>query len=83
MKLDEAVVKLLKLEPELTSLSAGGIGSSSASTNKIATKDENGKERNFFMKTGTGKDAEIMFQGHFNYEFFRRLLMTPQANTCR
>lgn len=64
MKLDEAVLKLLKLNPEVTSVaSAGGGGCSSASTSKITTKDENGNEKYYFMKSGSGKDAEIMFEG--------------------
>jgi protein-ribulosamine 3-kinase len=64
MTLDEAVIKLLKVDPELTSVSApAGAGSSSASTSKISTKDDNGKTKHFFMKTGSGKDAEVMFQG--------------------
>lgn len=64
MKLDEAVVKLLKLNPETTSVaSAGGGGCSSASTSKITTKDENGNNKYYFMKSGSGKDAEIMFEG--------------------
>jgi hypothetical protein len=64
MKLDEAVIKLLNLNPEITSVSsAGGGGSSLASTSKISTKDGNGKPKHLFMKTGSGKDAQIMFQG--------------------
>ena len=64
MKLDEAVLKLLKLNPEVTSTSsASGGGCSSASTSKIVTQDEDGNAKYYFMKSGTGKDAEIMFQG--------------------
>ena len=64
MKLDPEVVKLLKLDPEnTTASSAGGGGCSSASTSKITSKLEDGTEKLFFMKTGRGKDAEIMFEG--------------------
>lgn len=64
MQLDEAVLTLLKLTPEVTSVSsAGGGGCSSASTSKIVTKDENGDPKYYFMKSGSGKDAEIMFEG--------------------
>ncbi|KIW07539.1 uncharacterized protein PV09_01500 [Verruconis gallopava] len=64
MQLDAAVIELLNLNPEVTSVvSAGGGGCSSASTSKITTKDSDGKPKYFFMKTGTGKDAKIMFQG--------------------
>ncbi|KAF2271162.1 Ketosamine-3-kinase [Lojkania enalia] len=64
MKLDPAVVKLLDLDPQNTSVSsAGGGGMSSASTSKIATKLGDGTEKMFFMKTGRGREAEIMFKG--------------------
>jgi protein-ribulosamine 3-kinase len=67
MKLDLAVLKLLKLDPSTTSVSsAGGGGCSSATTSKIITKLEDGTEKHFFMKTGRGKDAEIMFEGIHN-----------------
>ncbi|CAI6336914.1 unnamed protein product [Periconia digitata] len=64
MGVDSAVTKLLGLSPESTSISsAGGGGCSSASTYKIAYKLDDGTERQFFMKTGTGQNAETMFQG--------------------
>lgn len=64
MKLDKSVIKLLRLDPEVTSVtSAGGGGCSSASTSKITSKDDSGKARLYFMKSGTGKDAKIMFEG--------------------
>ncbi|KAF2476278.1 Ketosamine-3-kinase [Lindgomyces ingoldianus] len=64
MKLDPAVIKLLDLDPETTSVSSsGGGGCSSASTSKITSKLSDGTERCFFMKTGRGKDAEVMFEG--------------------
>jgi len=64
MKLDPAVIKLLQLDPEKTSVSsAGGGGCSSASTSKITTTLDNGSRKQFFMKTGSGKDAQIMFEG--------------------
>ncbi|KAJ9641452.1 hypothetical protein H2199_005422 [Coniosporium tulheliwenetii] len=64
MKLDPAVIKLLSLDPSNTSVSShGGGGMSSASTSKITTKLSDGTGKSFFMKTGKGKDAEIMFRG--------------------
>lgn len=64
MKLDSAVVSLLGLDPNNTSVSgAGGGGMSSASTSKITTQTSNGDEMQYFMKTGKGKDAETMFAG--------------------
>lgn len=65
MKLDPAVLELLKLDAENTSVaSAGGGGCSSASTSKITSRVGDGTEQMFFMKTGKGKDAEIMFEGN-------------------
>lgn len=64
MKLDPAVAKLLNLDPDNTSVSsAGGGGCSSASTAKISTTLKNGKKKEYFMKSGTGKEAEVMFEG--------------------
>lgn len=64
MRLDPAVTKLLSLDPSTTTVSShGGVGMSSASTAKITTKLADGSEKDLFMKTGRGKDAEIMFQG--------------------
>lgn len=64
MKLDTAVIELLGLDPEHTSVGpAGGGGCSSASTSKITCKLSNGTQKTFFMKTGKGEEAEIMFAG--------------------
>lgn len=64
MKLDPAVVKLLQLDADSTSVSsAGGGGCSSASTLKIVSKLNDGSEKTFFMKTGSGSSAETMFEG--------------------
>ena len=64
MKVDPAIVSLLKLNPAQTSVSsAGGVGMSSASTSKIVTKLDDGSTMQYFMKTGKGKEAEIMFEG--------------------
>ena len=64
MKVDPALISLLKLDPAQTSVSShGGAGMSSASTSKIVTKLEDGSTMQYFMKTGRGKEAEIMFEG--------------------
>jgi protein-ribulosamine 3-kinase len=64
MKLDPAVAKLLGLDTATTTVSsAGGGGCSSASTSKIVSKLADGTEKVFFMKTGSGEDAQIMFEG--------------------
>ncbi|KAF2230832.1 Ketosamine-3-kinase [Viridothelium virens] len=64
MKIDSAIAKLLSLDPSSTSVSShGGGGMSSASTAKITTKLSDGSDKQYFMKTGIGHEAEIMFQG--------------------
>jgi hypothetical protein len=67
MKLDPSLAKLLSLNPDNTSVSsAGGGGTSSASTWKIMSQTDDGTEKTFFMKTGSGEKAEIMFKGRHN-----------------
>jgi protein-ribulosamine 3-kinase len=64
MKLDPAVAKLLNLDTTATTVSsAGGGGCSSASTSKIVSRLQDGTEKAFFMKTGSGEDAKVMFEG--------------------
>lgn len=63
MRPDPAVTELLRLDPEQTTVSSAGGGSSFASTSKITTKLSDGTEKSFFMKTGKGEDAEVMFAG--------------------
>ena len=77
MKLDPAVVELLQLDSSKTTVSsAGGGGCSSASTAKITTVLEDGREKCFFMKTATGKDAKVMFEGTVNSPFVFRFTST-------
>ncbi|KAF2856454.1 Ketosamine-3-kinase [Plenodomus tracheiphilus IPT5] len=64
MKLDPAIVKLLGVNPDTTTISpAGGGGCSSASTSKIVSRLDDGSEKAFFMKTGSGEESEVMFRG--------------------
>ena len=64
MKIDSAIVSLLKLDPDHTNVSSsGGVSMSSASTSKITSKRSDGSTVEYFMKTGQGKEAEIMFEG--------------------
>lgn len=64
MHVDTAVLKLLQLDADTTSVSpAAGGGCSSASTSKIVSRLDDGTEKIFFMKTGSGSAAEIMFEG--------------------
>lgn len=62
MKIDSAVIKALSLEPAKTTVARHG-GSGFSTTAKITTMLEDGTEKHFFMKTGKGKDAEVMFAG--------------------
>lgn len=62
MELDSAVAKLLSLDLRKTEISPHG-GSSFSSTFKISTGREGGIRKVFFMKTGSGEDARIMFEG--------------------
>ncbi|KAK3049013.1 hypothetical protein LTR09_009667 [Extremus antarcticus] len=64
MKVDPAIISLLKLDPSNASVSsAGGGGMSSASTSKITAKLQDGSTMQYFMKTGRGKEAEVIFEG--------------------
>ena len=70
MKLDPAVANILGLNPEKTKVSsAGGGGCSSASTSKIVTQLEDGSEKAYFLKTGSGKEAQVMFEGMASFDF--------------
>ncbi|KAF2751774.1 Ketosamine-3-kinase [Sporormia fimetaria CBS 119925] len=64
MKLDPAVVQLLDVDPNNTTVSsAGGGGCSSASTFRITSNSGDGSKRTFFMKTARGDEAAMMFEG--------------------
>lgn len=61
MAVDSAILEALSLDAENTKQTSHG-GSGFSSTFKLAsTKD--GREVNYFIKLGTGKDAEVMFRG--------------------
>jgi hypothetical protein len=77
MKLDPGVVKLLGLDPEHTKVSsAGGGGCSSASTSRISAKLSDGTDRAFFLKTGSGDDAKVMFEGNLGCVSWLRVILT-------
>lgn len=63
-KVDSNILKALGLDAECTILSSHG-GSGFTSTLKL-TATVSGQEKRFFIKTGTGKNAEIMFKGKFS-----------------
>lgn len=62
MKIDSAVIKALSLDSAKSTVALHG-GSGFSTTAKITTTLEDGAEKHFFMKTGKGKDAEVMFAG--------------------
>lgn len=70
MAINSAVARLLSLDPEKTTQSGAGAGSSFASTSKITTKLDDGTEKHFFMKTGKGKEASVMFEGKTYFQPF-------------
>lgn len=60
---DTAILDALGLEPANTKMVNHG-GSGFSSTFKLSSIKD-GQEMNYFVKTGTGKDAEVMFQGQY------------------
>lgn len=61
MAVDPAILEALGLDAQNTTQTTHG-GAGFSSTFKVAsTKD--GEQVNYFVKTGTGKDADIMFKG--------------------
>ena len=62
MKLDSAIIKALSLDPAKTTVASHG-GSGFTTTAKISTTLKDGTEKSFFMKTGKGKEADVMFRG--------------------
>lgn len=60
-KVDPAILEALGLDPDVTTISSHG-GSGFASTFKLSSVVD-GKDKNFFVKTGAGSDSELMFQG--------------------
>ena len=62
MKLDPAIQKVLALDPSKTAVSSHG-GSGFTTTSIISTILENGSQKHFFMKTGSGHDKAVMFEG--------------------
>ncbi|KAI1318075.1 fructosamine kinase [Xylariaceae sp. FL0255] len=60
-KVDSAILEALGLDPDTAKIASHG-GSGFASTFRLSVIVD-GKEVNYFVKTGTGKDAERMFEG--------------------
>ncbi|MCJ1302071.1 1-phosphatidylinositol-3-phosphate 5-kinase [Hypocenomyce scalaris] len=62
MRLDPAITRALSLDPATTTVASRG-GSGFSTTAKISSTLASGAQKHFFMKTGRGGDAEIMFAG--------------------
>lgn len=60
---DPAILEALELDPKVTNIASHG-GSGFASTFKLSSTVD-GKEKNYFVKTGTGADSELMFKGSY------------------
>ena len=60
---DSAILEALGLDPSITKIATHG-GSGFASTFKLSSTVD-GKVKNYFVKTGSGKDAGVMFKGKF------------------
>ncbi|KAI0181951.1 fructosamine kinase [Hypoxylon sp. FL1284] len=60
-KIDPAILDALGLDPKASKISSHG-GSGFASTFKLSSVVD-GKEKNYFVKSGTGSDSELMFKG--------------------
>ena len=64
MKTDPAILDALPVSTDRskTTISSHG-GSGFASTAKVRAVLEDGSEKLFFLKTGKGQDAAVMFEG--------------------
>ena len=60
-KVDPAIIEGLGLDPSATQIASHG-GSGFASTFKLSSEVD-GKMKNYFVKTGTGPESEVMFKG--------------------
>ena len=58
---DPAILEALGLDAESTKMSSHGGSGFSSTFNLTSTKD--GEVVHYFVKTGDGKDSEIMFRG--------------------
>ncbi|EGP82607.1 uncharacterized protein MYCGRDRAFT_88477 [Zymoseptoria tritici IPO323] len=62
--LDPALIKLLSISPSTSSkISSIGGGDSSASASKVTITNEDGTSTQYFLKTGRGPSAALMFAG--------------------
>jgi len=63
-QVDPAIIALLNLDPAQSSVSNGsGFGMSQTKTSKISIRLSDGSTRQYFIKSGKGEDAKVMFAG--------------------
>lgn len=93
---DPAILEALGLDPAVTKITSHG-GSGFASTFKLSSKAD-GEDVKYFVKTGNGADAQLMFHGEFDLDISssssydirhrsrrdnrERRLNLKQENTC-
>lgn len=63
MQLDPAIAKLLSIDPKQASIARAGSGCSSATAYRIKHGRDDGTVTSYFLKIGSGSDAEHMFAG--------------------
>lgn len=61
-KVDSAILEALGLNPDQTKITNHG-GSGFASTFRLSSLAADGSPVNYFVKTGTGAEYELMFRG--------------------
>lgn len=61
MKLNDAMLEAIGVDPPATRVSS--TGALSASSSKIVAELPNRKKKQFFVKTGKGEETAIMFEG--------------------
>ena len=72
---DSAILEALGLDPGTAKIATHG-GSGFASTFKLSSTVD-GKVKNYFVKTGSGKDAEVMFRGKYTQEYIVDHIYAP------
>ncbi|KAK3321231.1 fructosamine-3-kinase [Cercophora scortea] len=62
-KVDPAILDALGLDPSSSKMVSHGGSGFASSFKLIGTSTKDGKDRSYFIKTGTGEAAKIMFEG--------------------
>lgn len=79
--LDSAILTALNLDKDHTTISSAG-GSGFSSTFKLSTTKD-GQPFDYFVKTGSGDGARVMFQGDELTCFsFSSLFLNPQLSSA-